>query len=284
MIIVNSILDDNVQLGGGYGLPYGTVGGPYQLQQQYPGTDLGFSSNQYQDNPYGTIGRRHRRHHHHRRHRPQADELAAGAAAPEYVESAKSIQSFERVFCYRQVVGHRSASAFASRADGQELADGASPQKLHRHRHHHHDYRQDSIEQKVSKPSRRSRRTGSKHEHASAGGDGYGHLHDGLIFIERGEHSPHRQQAPSGYEYKGKIEVQCEEERARSTSRGRVIQPQPQPQPLPLPAPAPQVGPCPPGWQQVMVSSTGAGYPTGVTGYAGQGVGGISGGFGLGGG
>jgi len=256
--------NDNVQMGGGYGLPYGTVTGPYQLQQQYPGAGQGFSSNQYQDNPYGTVGRRHRKHHHHRHHH-QVDELVAGAAAPE------------------QVVGHRSTSAFAGRVDGQELAGEARPEKLHRHHHHHHDYRQDSIEQKVSKPSRRSRRTDSKHEHASAGGDGYGHLQDGLIFIERGEHSPHRQQAPSGYKYKGKIEVQCEEETTRSTSRGRVIPPQPQPQPLPLPVPTPHVGPCPPGWQQMMVPPTGVGYPTGATGYSGQGVGGVTGGFGLGG-
>ena len=89
-MIINSILDEQVQFAGGYGTPYGTAaygaagapfGGPYQLQQQYPGANFDFSSAQYQNNPFGTVGKRHRRHHH-RHHRHQGAELSAGAAAP----------------------------------------------------------------------------------------------------------------------------------------------------------------------------------------------------------
>lgn len=258
--------NQDVQYAGGFGVPYGTVGygatganfgGLYQLQQQYPASNFGYTANQFQNNPFGTVGKRHRRHHHHHRH--QANEILAGAAAP--LDQAQAMPE--------QAIGQRSTSAFAGRVDGQQNIDLASPKKLHRHHHHHHDYRQESIEQKVSKPSRRSRRTESKHGHTSVGGDGYGHLNGDLIFIERGDQSPHRQEPPSGYEYKGKIEVQCNEEVTRSRSRGRVVPPQP----LPQPAPVPQTGPCPPGWQQVMVPATGVSFPTGATGFSGQGAG-----------
>ena len=118
--------------------------------------------------------------------------------------------------------------------------------------------------------------------HTYSGPVGYSHINDELIFIERDEHSPYRQEPPAGYEYKGKIEVENtdREYRTRSRSRGTVI---PVPPPLPLPpsvpfsqssAPAPSIGPCPPGWQQVILTAAPGGpCPPGTTTYTAQAVG-----------
>ena len=120
------------------------------------------------------------------------------------------------------------------------------------------------------------------------GGDGYGHINEDLIFIERGDQSPHRQEPPVGYEYKGKIEVQSVDKQSRSRSRGPTsfVEHQPVPQPQPL-APAPTIGPCPPGWQQVIVSSGGAVFGGGSAAHSSLGgiggFGGATGGVGFGG-
>lgn len=103
------------------------------------------------------------------------------------------------------------------------------------------------------------------------GSDGYGHINEDLIFIERGDHSPHRQEPPPGYEYKGKIEVQGVKE-SRSTSHGTGVGVQA----APIAAPqsigaAASAGPCPPGWQQMILSpAPGGPCPAGGMPYTGQ--------------
>jgi len=156
---------------------------------------------------------------------------------------------------------------------------GQGSQRRHHHRHHrhHHSGEHTSIGQTHS-----SRQT---QHHTTAGADGYGHINDELIFIERGDDSPHRQEPPPGYEYKGKIEVQNidQEHRSQSLSQGSVVPP--------LVAPPPSVGPCPPGWQQMVLTGGSCGpCPPGGIPYGGQLVGGVGvaqtgiGGFGVGGG
>lgn len=131
----------------------------------------------------------------------------------------------------------------------------------HRHRHHHHHHSGE-------------RATG----HQSRSADGYGHLNGDLIFIERGEHSPHRQTPPPGYEYKGKIEVQGADRERRSHSRGHtaVFPPQPPHVPIPQPVgPAINRGPCPPGWQQMVLSAAPGGPCPPCPGmFSGQAIGG----------
>ena len=152
----------------------------------------------------------------------------------------------------------------------------------------------------------------SRQGHSSAGADGYGHINDDLIFIERGEHSPHRQEPPSGYEYKGKIEVQSVDRERRSRSQGHsAVVPPIQPsvpivQPsVPIVQPSVSIaqptGPCPPGWQQmILTAAPGGPCPPGGALYSGQlagpagvaqaglggigGFGGAAGGIGFGGG
>ena len=111
------------------------------------------------------------------------------------------------------------------------------------------------------------------HGASSVGADGYGHINEELIFIERGEQSPHRQEPPAGYEYKGRIEVQSVTRENRSGSRGHEV-PTYIPQPAPAPAPAPTCFPCPGGWQQAYLTPGGSGpCPSGGTQYTGQLVG-----------
>lgn len=97
--------------------------------------------------------------------------------------------------------------------------------------------------------------------------NGYGRIGENLFFIEQGSN----QKAPTGYVYKGKIEVQTME-----CESGSITVPAPRPvapQPCP-PVVNPCSGPCPPGWHQVVISGTGAGAGAG----AGAGI--SSGGFG----
>ena len=119
------------------------------------------------------------------------------------------------------------------------------------------------------------------------GADGYGHINSELIFIERGEHSPHRQDPPPGYEYKGKIEVQDVERESRSRSRGANTYVAPQPAAIPQQVLPQQqgLGACPPGWQQMILTSTpgvqcpmgGAMFSAQVVGAAGMGHAGLGG-------
>lgn len=150
-----------------------------------------------------------------------------------------------------------------------------------RHRHHHHRVG----EHANLRQTHQSRQTQG---HTSVGADGYGHINSDLIFIERGDHSPHRQDAPSGYEYKGKIEVQGIDREHRSRSHGSGSRP-PQPNTIPQsaapPAQIPQTiaptssfGPCPPGWQQMVLSANPGGLcPPGALSYSGQAMGAFGG-------
>ena len=171
----------------------------------------------------------------------------------------------------RQLIGQRSSSVLGG--EGAQARSpipagdgGARGAQVTEHRHHHHRHHQHHHSNEHA-----------HHQH-SIGGDGYGHLNGDLIFIERGEQSPHRQTPPSGYEYKGKIEVQGAERERRSRSRGQstVFPPQPQPIPMPPPVgPSFNRGPCPPGWQQVVLSAAPGGpCPPGGTMYTGQVTGG----------
>jgi hypothetical protein len=153
---------------------------------------------------------------------------------------------------------HSSGSQAEGEADGGQPTHG---RKHHRHHHHHHHHHH-SGEQASFAQTHQSRQT---QYHTTAGADGYGHINDELIFIERGGSSPHRQEPPPGYEYKGKIEVQGldKEYRSQSHGQGTVIPP--------TVAPPPSLGPCPPGWEQMVL--TGGFYgpcPPGGIPYAGQ--------------
>lgn len=295
------VLDENMPPTTVYSTPYGTVGyngssfsGFNLPQQKYPSATFGYNGKQVQEdtfgiNPMASVSKRHRRHHRH--HRPQAEEVLTDTvrinqaeSMPEYVfltnPTLISIQLLDDIFFFvfpRQSIGEQVKSASPVHTNVNEQADQVGHAKLQNQQHHHHHV-QNFDEQIVSKPSRSSRRTESKHGHSSVGSDGYGHLQDDIIFIERGEGSPHRQEPPPGYEYKGRIEVQCAEKQGRSRSRGRVMPPvPPPPRPLPPPLPPqPQVGPCPPGWQQVMVNPQVSPCPPGTVLYNGQGFGGGS--------
>jgi hypothetical protein len=156
---------------------------------------------------------------------------------------------------------------------GGSVEGGQPKHRRHRRRHHHHHH---SDEQAGHGQTHQSHQG-----HTSASADGYGHINDDLIFIERGEHSPHRQEPPAGYEYKGKIEVQSIDKEHRSHSQGQSfvhpsVQPVGPPPNLLYPsvqpvAPSSSLGLCPPGWQQmVMTAAPGGPCPPGGTMYAGQ--------------
>ncbi len=153
--------------------------------------------------------------------------------------------------------------------------------RRHHHHHHHHHSGEHSFEQ--------THQSGQTVHHTAAGADGYGHINDELIFIERGDHSPHRQEPPPGYEYKGKIEVQNIDKEHHTHSQGQASV---APSTFVPPPPASTAGPCPPGWQQMVLSAGGScgPCPPGGLPYTGQLIGGGAavqpgiGGFGIGGG
>ena len=183
------------------------------------------------------------------------------------------------IFCYlRQLIGQRSSSVLGDEppqvrspipsADSEARGEQVTHQRRRHHRHHH------STEHAGFGQTHQSRHSQG---HTSAGPDGYGHINDDLIFIERGEHSPHRQEPPPGYEYKGKIEVQGIEKDYRSRSQGQssVLSPQPLSVPMGQPvAPPASLSGCPPGWQQmILTAAPGGPCPPGAAMYAGQVVG-----------
>ena len=163
----------------------------------------------------------------------------------------------------------RTHSPFPTTEGDARSAQGA----FQHHRHHRNEY------------SSFGQTHQSRHGqgHTSAGADGYGHINDDLIFIERGEHSPHRQEPPLGYDYKGKIEVQGVDKEIRSHSHGQnlVVPPSvPLPQPQPV-APVSSLGQCPPGWQQmILTAAPGGPCPPGGAMYTGQLVGAAQGSLG----
>jgi hypothetical protein len=198
-------------------------------------------------------------------------------------------------FFSRQLIGQRSSSVLdneephvhSSHPPTTDSAKGEqATHRRHRRHHHHHQGEQAGFGQTHQ----------SRQGHTSASADGYGHINDDLIFIERGEHSPHRQQPPPDYEYKGKIEVQSIDREIHSRSHGQTLVAPPV-QPV---GPLPSLGPCPPGWQQVVLTAAPGGpCPPGGSMYTGQlvgsgiaqaglggigGFGGIPGGIGFGGG
>jgi hypothetical protein len=133
-------------------------------------------------------------------------------------------------------------------------------------RHRQRRQRHRASERTESRSVHQSRQAQADQGHGSVGADGYGHINEELIFIERGEQSPHRQDPPSGYEYKGKIEVQNVEKQHRSRSRGSnsLLDSQPV-------VSISSGGPCPPGWQQVILNTASAApCPSGATIYTGQ--------------
>ncbi|CAF1673365.1 unnamed protein product, partial [Rotaria sordida] len=156
-----------------------------------------------------------------------------------------------------------------------EIASAQGPSRR-RHRHHHrHHHSEHGIFGQVHQWRQ-------AHGHTRAGVDGYGHINEDLIFIERGDHSPHRQEPPAGYEYKGKIEVQGIDREIRSRSHGAsaIVAPPPPPaiprsQPV---APTSSFGPCPPGWQQVILTAAPGGpCPPGTVPYTAQTIGATAG-------
>jgi hypothetical protein len=205
----------------------------------------------------------------------------------------------------RQLIGQRSSSVLGDEApqihspipsaDSEVRGEPVIHQRRRHHRRHH------SAEHAGFGQTHQSRHSQGR---TSAGPDGYGHINDDLIFIERGEHSPHRQEPPPGYEYKGKIEVQGieKEYRSRSQGQGSVLSPAPLPVPMAQPVPPPgSLSACPPGWQQlILTAAPGGPCPPGAAMYAGQvigaagvgqaglggipGLGGPAGGIGFGGG
>lgn len=169
--------------------------------------------------------------------------------------------------------------------EGANTGEAAQQRRHRRHRHH-----QENVQQTNFGQTNQTHQSGC---HTKAGPDGYGHINDDLIFIERGDHSPHRQDTPAGFEYKGKIEVHGinKESRSRSRGSGATGQPSiPMPQPsVPLPQPVVPntgMGACPPGWQQmVLTAAPGGPCPPGGLSYTGHTMGGTQaglGGFGAG--
>jgi len=234
--------------GAGYGVPYGAGAGAYP-QQPYGAGNYGYG-NQYQGPSYGVppgaIGKHHRHHHRHHHHH--------GGDAAGFIDHTHIVPE--------QLIGQRSSSAlgYNEHALGAvAIHDGfgrSRPSRRRRHhRHHHHHHSGDHGGFGHTHQSRASR------YHSSAGVGGYGLLKDDLIFIERGDYSPHRQEPPEGYEYKGKIEVQ-------NFDREMILQGQTQ---VVVPRPPPSVGPCPPGWQPVILPGGSCGpCPSGGTAYPGQ--------------
>jgi hypothetical protein len=220
------------------------------------------------------------------------------------IDIVNIILCFSNIFFLRQLIGQRSSSVLDNngaaqvRSSAPPAENDASGVQESRHRHHH---RRRSGENAGFGQTHQSRQTQG---HTSAGADGYGHINDDLIFIERGDHSPHRQEPPPGYEYKGKIEVQGidKEYRSRFHGQGSIggqgptsvpmpysvgphpvgphpVGPQPVgPHPVGLPA---SLNHCPPGWQQIILSAAPGGpcppgVPCGAGGsmYTGQLIGG----------
>lgn len=276
---------DGAAAAGGYGVPFGNGGysagqanyysQPPQ-QQQYASANFGYG-NQYQTGGYGQVsygiapagpsGKRHRRRHrHHRRHTTDVDNTNFGS------EQAQAVPE--------QLIGQRSSSALGEEQQQSPVAAAevqyGEERATHR-RHHRHRHQQ----QQNFGSSSYAHHSGSRGR-TTASGDGYGHINDELIFIERGEHSPHRQEPPHGYEYKGKIEVQSYDRETRiqgqTNTGGQTAGPCP---PGWTQATGQAAGPCPPGWTQVG-GAGGAGYGAGGAGYgAGYGAGGA--GYGAGG-
>lgn len=180
-------------------------------------------------------------------------------------------------FILRQLFGQRSSSALANEAPAQPEGEQGTQNRTHHHAEHSSHGK-----------GHQSRQTQG---HTRADADGYGHINEDLIFIERGSQSPHRQQAPPGYEYKGKIEVQGIDKEYRSKSRTQATSNASAARPAPLPQinpPTVSAGPCPPGWQQMVLSAPGGPCPPCGTMYQGQVVGATgvaqTGGMGFGGG
>lgn len=174
------------------------------------------------------------------------------------------------------MLGNEAPQVISSPAPREDQVEGGEQPTPRRHRHHRRRHHQNAENASFGQP---------RHGRTSAGVDGYGHINDDLIFIERGNHSPHRQEPPAGYEYKGKIEVQGvdKEHRSRSQGQSSIVPPVQPSGPIPQPT-----GPCPPGWQQMVLSaapggpysSSGAIYTgqlTGAAGVAQAGLGGIGG-------
>jgi len=251
----------------GYGVPYNTTGYtagqyPYYQQQQYGGANYGQAS-QYQNAGYGQAAyasapggptvKHHRRHHRHHRHHH------AGAEQTQVIPE--------------QLIGQRSSSALGeehhqhSPVATTEVAAGGggehvSRRRHHRHHRHHHQGHQHhqhhqhqhhhSGENVVSAYAQQA----TSPYRTTAALDGFGHINEELIFIERGDHSPHRQEPPPGYEYKGKIEVQSFDRETRQASTGNQ---------------GATGGPCPPGWTQVVLQGGTCGpCPSGATPYSVQ--------------
>jgi hypothetical protein len=180
-----------------------------------------------------------------------------------------------KIFSSRQLIGQRSSSVLSNEAHQvrSPVPHAGDEQVLHHRRHHRHHHHHHGGEQAGGGHTHQSRR--AQHGQSSVGADGYGHINDDLIFIERSDHSPHRQEPPPGYDYQGKIEVQGYDKEQRSQSHG--VGPF-----VPPPPPPPQSsGPCPPGWQQmVLTAGPGGPCPSGGTMFTGQLGGGAGAGFG----
>lgn len=194
----------------------------------------------------------------------------------------------------RVLIGQRSSSVLSNEVlqerEGRSSVSPGAEEGIETQENQRKSRRQQSGEHFSSGRIYHSRQVQGQ---VSGGAEGYGRINEDLIFIERGENSPHRQKPPPGYDFKGKIEVECLEKEQRSRSRGRtgVIPSQPvAPQVVPNVAPVPAAGPCPPGWQQLVLSAGAGGVPcpTGSSMYTGQAVGtaGVAqpgyGGFGVG--
>lgn len=177
----------------------------------------------------------------------------------------------------RQLIGQRSSSVLGNEApqirspipsaDGDNRGEQATHSRRRHHRHH-------STDRAGFSQAHQSRISEGR---TSAGADGYGHINDDLIFIERGEHSPHRQEPPPGYEYKGKIEVQGIEKESRSRSQGQSSGAATGPLPLTMSQPCPMgstLSGCPPGWQQmILTAAPGGPCPPGAQMYTAQVIG-----------
>lgn len=175
------------------------------------------------------------------------------------------------------MIGQRSSSVLGNEAPQVRSPipsaddEGRTEQVTHSRRRHHRTH---SIEHAGYSQAHQSR---ISQGHTSAGPDGYGHINDDLIFIERGDHSPHRQEPPPGYEYKGKIEVQGIDKENRSRSQGQSTALSPAPLPIQMSQPCPAASTmsgCPPGWQQmILTAAPGGPCPPGATLYHAQVIG-----------
>ncbi|CAF1323972.1 unnamed protein product [Adineta steineri] len=280
---------ESAQHGNGFGVPYGASGigvggGSYyqqqpqqQQQQQYGGSSGGGGygfGHQHQSNGYGQQGQyggnsgASMMRHHRRRHRYHGETMHSNA------DQSQGIPE--------QLIGQRSSSVLGNEAPQVRSpipsggdSDARVEQVTHSRRRHHRNH---STEHAGYAQAHQSR---SSQGRTTAGPDGYGHINDDLIFIERGDHSPHRQEPPPGYEYKGKIEVQGLDKETRSRSQGHSsgLSPQPASAPLPLTMTNPcaglstmgTMGGCPPGWQQmILTAAPGGPCPPGATMYTGQ--------------